>query len=195
MRVCYTCPDLLLQCVITDTRKKPFLLKINVAEGWGCLSLPSWVPAIWNRSSVFVKTWAKPKLVSGDQWGLEVIFVKLWGKFHEAKKDLGHTSVRKWDPEIILAQKTFSKHEENLPAILELLTKTNCNQQLKLPNAFFFSHRSSLKLKDYPHSFFFNISTFNLVSSDLSSTVLWLFFWHCICVPEGPEDRKQEQRT
>lgn len=53
-----------------------FLKKVNVAEGWGRLALPSWVSAIWNRSSVFVVARAKPKLVSGDQRGHEVIFVK-----------------------------------------------------------------------------------------------------------------------
>lgn len=48
----------------------------GVWGGWS-VPLPSWGPAIWNRSFVFLKTGAKPKLVSDGRRGLGLIFVKL----------------------------------------------------------------------------------------------------------------------
>lgn len=112
MRVCCTTPNLIVGlqwCVITDTRKKPFLIKINVAEGWGCLSSPSWASAIWNRSYASVMAWAEPKLVSGDQWGHKVILVKRWNKFHEAKKSWSQAAHLSENQILILVHKTGKK--------------------------------------------------------------------------------------
>lgn len=54
----------------------------------------------------------------------------------------------------------LSKHEEYLPAILELLTKTNDNHQLKLPTFSNLTNKFCLESKDYAAylSFYFNIS-------------------------------------